>query len=179
MAEVAAQRLLAVFSSAKLQFVSADEAWTNAVHVSPLVGYVLALFPSSPASFELCVAWLRLGAQRLELDPAPIGRLAEARDASLAGRNRAAFDLGSLRNEAVLARRPAQAALADAVTHIAEVWADPTAAENDAFARAAAASKALISATLLTEGKPDDVAAREVARSRWLGWLRECSPLRP
>lgn len=174
-----AQRLLAVFTAAKLEFSSADQAWAEAVQLSPLLGYVVALFPHSPASFELCVAWLKLGAQRLELDLAPVNRLADAREASKAGRNRAAFELGSLRNEAVLAGRPAQAAFADAAAHLAEVWADPADEENDAFARAAAASQALITATVCAEGKTDDAAARAVARKRWLGWRRECSPHPP
>ncbi|PTL77055.1 hypothetical protein [Vitiosangium sp. GDMCC 1.1324] len=177
MTDAPSTRMLALFQGAGIQFESAEDAWRRAEHLYPLLGWLTARFPDERA-FGTCAEWLRLCASRIE-DAAPAAELfAQARSGAHPRQAHiVAGKLGDLRNEWILARKPAAAAFADAASHLCEVWAAVTTGEMDAetepWARGKAAAGAMVTAWLYQQGlKEDDKAEREKARIALTGLLR-------
>nr|QKW93795.1 hypothetical protein [Vitiosangium cumulatum] len=161
-------RMLALFQGAGIHFESAEDAWRRAEHLYPLLGWLTSSFPDERA-FLTCAEWLRRCAERIE-DARPAAELfAQARSGAPRQAHVVAGRLVDLRNEWILAKKPAAAAFADAANHLCEVWAAVTTGEVDAetepWARAKAAAVAMVTAWLYQQGlEEDDKAERERAR---------------
>ncbi|WNG40285.1 hypothetical protein F0U61_46345 [Archangium violaceum] len=155
MNESPSARLLAMFHEAGIHFESAEDAWRRAEHLSPLLGWLTASFPEERA-FQTCVEWLRLCSSRVEGSEAVPTLFARARSDSPRQAHVVAGGLVDLRNELILARKPAAAAFADAANHLCEVWAAVATGEQDAetepWARAKAAAVAMVTAWLKQQG---------------------------
>jgi len=143
---------------------TADEAWERCEHLTPMLFRLLAV-PSTSGLMALAQLLDRVAATEVS---ALLAR---------AGTPGIASQLGDVRNLAILDKEPARAALADAAQHIAEVWAAPGDAGNEALPRARAAASALASAWLLANNKNEEEAAdRVVARLALTAALRGLYP---
>lgn len=177
MTESPSARLLAMFHEAGIPFDSVDDAWQRAEHLSPLLGWLTASFPDEE-SFRTCSEWLRLCASRIDGGEPAASLFAQARGNAPRQAHVAAGKLVDLRNECILARRPAAAALADAANHLCEVWAAVTTHEEDGetepWGRAKAAAVAMVTAWLYQQNlKEEDKQARIIARVELTRLLRE------
>lgn len=178
---LANERTLNLFAEAGLTHESLDQAWAASPYLSPLLGYIAARLPD-PVAFDVCCSFFRAVAREVEIEPASIELLESVRAGTTAERNRAATALCGLRNDATLDGDAHVAALADAVEHFAEVWADPdsTDPENDPILRARAATNALVAAMLSRAGLSlDDKQARRRATEQLLVILRTVVPTPP
>ncbi|WP_426732802.1 hypothetical protein [Myxococcus faecalis] len=171
-------RMLAIFEANGFHFASVEEAWARARHLYPLLPSVVDRFPEERAH-QVCADWLSRVAERIQ-DARPAAELfAQARSKTPPRQaHLVASGLGDLRNAWVLGSKPAAAAFADAASHLAEVWAARTSgeedAETDAWARSQEASKALVTAWVLNQGRGDqDKEARVQAREALTDLLRE------
>lgn len=176
MTESPSARLLAMFHEAGIHFESADDAWQRAEHLFPLLGWLTASFPDEWA-FRTCAEWLRRCASRIDGSEPAAELFAQARSDAPRQAHVVAGRLVDLRNEHVLARRPAAAAFADAANHLCEVWAavttDETDAETEPWARAKAAAAAMVTAWLYQQGlEEQDKEARTLARVELIRLLR-------
>jgi len=172
--------LLASYRRSGIQYDTVEEAWRQSRHLGPLVGWVLARFPDERA-FRVCAAWLARCVERIpEAKPAAdLFAQATAREQGPHQANVVAGRLGDLRNEAIMAGKPAVAAFADGASDLAEAWAAATTgqvdAEVDPWARGRTASKALVTAWAAHSGwSPEDREARAQATRALLDLLREC-----
>jgi hypothetical protein len=169
--------MLSMFHEAGIPFESVEDAWQRAEHLYPLLGWLTASFPDVRA-FQTCAEWLRLCAARIDGSEPAAALFARARsDASPRQAHIVAGGLGDLRNERILAGQPAAAAFADAASHLCEVWAAVTTREEDAdthpWARAKAATEAMVTARLYQQGLSEqDKAAKTAARIELTGLLR-------
>ncbi|MCP3098035.1 hypothetical protein LZ198_03990 [Myxococcus sp. K15C18031901] len=172
--------LLALFQRSDLPYDTVEDAWRRSAFLAPLVGWVAARFPEERA-FRVCADWLARLAERIPEAKPAADLFAQAADTSQGPHqaNVVAGRLGDLRNASILARRPAAAAFADGASDLAEVWAaatkGPADDESDPWARARAASHALVTAWVLHAGQdPEDKALRAAATKELLALLREC-----
>ncbi|MBZ4419551.1 hypothetical protein [Myxococcus sp. RHSTA-1-4] len=176
MTESPSTRLLFIFQQSGIHFESVEDAWRRAEHLYPLLGWLTASFPDARA-FETCVEWLRLCAARIKGSEPAAALFARARSGAPRQAHVVAGGLVDLRNENILARRPAAAAFADAANHLCEVWAAVTTDERDAetepWARAKAASAAMVTAWVYQqELEEQDKEARSRARVELTQLLR-------
>ena len=168
--------MLAMFHEAGIHFESADDAWRRAEHLYPLLGWLTASFPEERA-FQTCVEWLRLCASHIEGGEMVPTLFAQARSNAPRQAHGVARGLVDLRDERILAGKPAAAAFADAANHLCEVWAAVTTKEEDAetepWARAKAATTAMVTAWLYQQDLDEqDKAARTLARLELTRLLR-------
>ncbi|QSQ17726.1 hypothetical protein [Myxococcus landrumensis] len=176
--ETPSARLLDIFQANDLPFDSAEAAWARAEHLFPLLGWVVAHFPN-PLAFQTCAEWLSLCAARIE-DARPAAELfAQARSTvHLRQAHIVAGGLGDLRNQWILEKKPAAAAFADSASDLAETWAAITTGEADgeteAWARAKAATRAMVTAWVVHQGlDSEDPAQRRQAQVSLVGLLRD------
>jgi hypothetical protein len=165
-----------MFHEAGIHFESADDAWQRAEHLYPLLGWLTASFPDEKA-FRTCAEWLRVCASRIDGSEPAAALFAQARTGSPRQAHISAGGLVDLRNECILARKPAAAAFADAANHLCEVWAAVTTHEADAetepWGRAKAAAAAVVTAWLYQQGlEEQDKEARRLARLELTRLLR-------
>ncbi|WP_241759271.1 hypothetical protein [Pyxidicoccus parkwayensis] len=166
-----------MFHEGGFPFESVDDAWLHAEHLYPLLGWLTASFPDAHA-FQTCAEWLRLCAARIEGSEPSAVLFAQARsDAPPRQAHIVASRLGDVRNEHILARKPAAAAFADAASHLAEAWAAITTqeveSEDEPWARAKAAAAAMVTAWVYQRGLGDeDKEARKQARVELTRMLR-------
>ncbi|WPB73762.1 hypothetical protein KYC5002_32575 [Archangium violaceum] len=177
MTESPSARLLAMFHEAGIPFDSVEDAWRRSEHLSPLLGWLTASFPDE-AAFQTCSEWLRLCASRVDGGEPAAALFAQARGNAPRQAHVAAGKLVDLRNECILARRPAAAAFADAANHLCEVWTAVTTHEEDGetepWGRAKAAAVAMVTAWLYQqELEEEDKQARLLARAELTRLLRE------
>lgn len=168
--------LLDMFREAGLACGSVDEAWQRSEYLYPLLGWLTARFPE-PTAFQVCAEWLRQAATRIDGAAAAADLFARARGEAPRQGHVIAGALGDLRNQSILEQKPAVAAFADAASHLCEVWAAVTTNEADAetnsWARAKAASAAMVMALLEQRGQDArDPAAKAQARVELTELLR-------
>ncbi|WP_338868942.1 hypothetical protein [Myxococcus stipitatus] len=171
-------QMLDIFQANHIHFGSAEEAWARAEHLFPLLGWVVAHFPN-PQAFQVCAEWLRLCAARIE-DARPAAELFAQARSSVHPRQAhiVAGQLGDLRNQWILEKKPAAAAFADSASDLAETWAAITTGESDgetgAWARAKAATRAMVTAWVEHQGlDSEDSSLRRPAQVALVGLLRQ------
>ncbi|WP_246357206.1 hypothetical protein [Pyxidicoccus fallax] len=165
-----------MFHEAGFPFESVDAAWRGSEHLYPLLGSLTASFPDARA-FQTCAEWLRLCAAHIEGSEPAAALFARACSEVPRQSHIVASGLGDLRNECILARRPAAAAFADSASHLCEAWAAVSTGEVDdetePWARAKAAAKAMVTAWLYQQGlEEEDKEARTRARVELTRLLR-------
>jgi hypothetical protein len=174
--ESPSSRMLSIFHDGGIDFESADDAWRRAEHLYPLLGWLTASFPDTRA-FQTCAEWLRLCATHIEGGEPAAALFTRAGSDAPRQAHAVASGLVDLRNECVLAQRPAAAAFADAANHLCEVWAAVLAheadAETESWDRAKAATTAMVTARLYQQGlEEQDKEARTRARVELTRLLR-------
>jgi hypothetical protein len=171
--------MLAQFARADVRYTTLEEAWIQSGYASPLLGYLLARFPEA-AAFDQVLRFLEaVGTQLGDAAEKTLPLMAGVRDATQGERNRAASAAGDARNHAVMAKRPAAAAFADAVDHVLQVWADPQDEQggNAPFPRASATVTALVSSLQLHQGSSEaDPQARAQVRQQLLETFQRAVP---
>lgn|GEM_PF-2846508 len=178
MSETPSTRMLALFQANDIHFDSAEDAWARAEHLYPLLGWLVAHFPDERA-FRSCAEWLRLCTGRIQDARPSAERFAQALSGEHPRRaHLVASALGDLRNAAVLDKKPAAAAFADAASHLAEAWAAVTTGEVDdasePWSRAQEAAQAMVTAWLGYQGLDSkDGPSRRKAQEELLDLLRQ------